>query len=66
MGMDLIRAGGYFRWTNKGWSWVLELAEEFGWVPLGASAPRGARKADWDKRYWSNAGNCCTLETLPR
>ena len=52
--MDLCGAGGYHRWTNDGWSWVLELAEEFGWQPVGTGAPPRMKKADWNGVYWSN------------
>lgn len=55
--MDLSGAGGYFRWTNSGWSDILELGEEFGWVPIGTGPPRGELKADWrDGPYYGNAG----------
>ncbi len=57
MGMDLDGAGGYFRWTNSGWSDILELGEEFGWVPTGTGPPRGVLKADWgDGPYHGNSG----------
>ncbi len=57
MGMDLSGAGGYFRWTNSGWSDLLELAEEFGWIPTVTGPPRGVRKADWqDGSYYGNGG----------
>ena len=55
--MDLSGAGGYFRWTNSGWSDILELGEEFGWAPIGTGPPRGELKADWqDGPYHGNAG----------
>jgi len=57
VGMDLSGAGGYFRWTNSGWGEVLELGEEFGWVPIGTGPPRGELKADWQAGpYFGNDG----------
>jgi hypothetical protein len=56
MGMDLSGAGGYFRWTNQGWDWILGLAQEYGWKPSGTGAPPRMRKADWSGAYWSNEG----------
>jgi hypothetical protein len=58
MGMDLSGAGGYFRWTYSGWREVMELAEEFGWVPSRTGPPRGVRASEWDGTgaYWSNDG----------
>jgi hypothetical protein len=57
VGMDLSGAGGYFRWTNSGWSDILELGQEFGWVPLGTGPPRGVLKADFQNGpYHGNGG----------
>ena len=56
MGMDLSGAGGYFRWTNSGWRETLELAEQYGWQPIGTGAPRGTLKAEWSGSYFSNDG----------
>jgi hypothetical protein len=47
MGMDLIGAGGYFRWTNVGWYDILELAKELGWTPTGTGPPPKVLKKDW-------------------
>ncbi len=55
--MDLSGAGGYFRWTNSGWSDILVLGEEFGWVPTGTGPPRGVLKSDWvGGPYHGNGG----------
>jgi hypothetical protein len=54
--MDLDGAGGYFRWTNLGWSGVLALAEHYGWEPTGTGPPRGILKAEWPGYYYSNDG----------
>ena len=54
--MDLDGAGGYFRWTNSGWSSILQEAEAAGWEPTGTGPPRGVRKADWHSSYGSNDG----------
>lgn len=56
MGVDLHGAGGYFRWTNLGWSSVLTLAEYYGWQPIGTGPPRGILKAEWSGDYCSNDG----------
>jgi hypothetical protein len=57
MGMDLSGVGGYFRWTNSGWSDILELGQEFGWIPMGTGPPRGERKASWGVGpYYGNDG----------
>ena len=57
MGMDLSGAGGYFRWTNSGWCDILELGQEFGWVPTGSGPPRGELKSSWgDGPYHGNDG----------
>ena len=57
MGMDLSGAGGYFRWTTSEWYDLLEIASEFGWVPIGTGPPTGILKADWgDGTYDSNEG----------
>lgn len=57
MGMDLNGAGGYFRWSTSAWYDLLELAKEFGWVPIGTGPPPGVLKADWrDGPYDSNSG----------
>ncbi|NWG18818.1 MAG: hypothetical protein HXY39_00680 [Chloroflexi bacterium] len=56
MGMDISGAGGYFRWTNLGWSEVLSLARSAGWEPVGTGPPRGVLKADWSGTYFSNDG----------
>ena len=63
MGMDLEGPGRYFRWTNLGWYDLLELAKEFGWVPIGTGPPRGTLKAQWqhgrhpsDLDYYGNGG----------
>jgi hypothetical protein len=55
--MDLSGTGGYFRWTDSGWAEILDLGEEFGWVPIGTGPPRGQLKADWPAEvYDSNDG----------
>ena len=56
MGFDLTGRGGYFRWTASGWTELLQLAEEYGWHPIGTGAPRGTRKHDWPGIYHSNDG----------
>ena len=63
MGFDLEAPGRYFRWTNPAWFDLLELAKEFGWVPMGTGPPRGTRKAEWrhgtssgDLDYYGNEG----------
>jgi hypothetical protein len=56
MGMDLSGAGGYFRWTIYGWSNTLELAEQYGWHPMGTGAPRGILKGNQSGSYFSNDG----------
>jgi hypothetical protein len=56
MGMDLEGAGGYFRWTAEGWGTILELAEQYGWTPIGTGPPRGMRKSEWERTYDSNSG----------
>ena len=55
MGFDLEAPGRYFRWTNLAWFDLLELAKEFGWVPIGTGPPRGTRKAQW--RHGTSSGN---------
>src|SRR5262245_57325667 len=60
MGMDLSgAAGGYFRFNNRGWADVLDLAELYGWEPVGTASPRNfetgePQYADWDGGYGSN------------
>lgn len=57
MGMDLSGVGGYFRWTNSGWTGILKLAEKHGWEPLGVGPPRNFPKAEWSGgTYFSNDG----------
>jgi hypothetical protein len=56
VGMDLEGAGGYFRWTNAAWLDVLELGQEFGWVPTGTGPPRGRLKSDCLGLYCGNDG----------
>ena len=64
MGMDLEGPGRYCRWTNRAWFDLLELAKEFGWVPMRTGPPRGTRKAQWRRGlsrgnlydYCSNVG----------
>ena len=57
MGMDLEGPGRYFRWNNRAWYDLLELATEFGWVPMGTGPPRGTLKAQWRHRlYYGNDG----------
>jgi len=56
MGMDLSGAGGYFRWAGGGWGRILDLAEQFGWQPVGTGPPRGTLKEDWSGSYFSNDG----------
>jgi hypothetical protein len=57
MGMDLEGPGRYFRWNNRPWYDLLELAKEFGWVPTGTGPPRGTRKAQWRHgSYYNNDG----------
>ncbi len=57
MGMDLDGAGGYFRWNNSSWCDILELGQEFGWVPVGTGPPRGEPKSEWgDGPYHGNGG----------
>ena len=72
MGMDLEGPGRYFRWTNLGWYDLLELAKEFGWVPIGTGPPRGTLKAQWrhgrhpgNLDYYGNAASACTHVTPP-
>ena len=39
MGMDLSGKGGYFRFSQRRWRAVLELAHEHGWEPAGTVPP---------------------------
>ena len=57
MGMDLSGAGGYFRWNFGEWGDLLELAQAYGWKPMGTGPPRGMKKAEWGEgTYFSNEG----------
>jgi hypothetical protein len=56
MGMDLSGAGGYFRWSARGWSQILNLGLEHGWEPTGTGPPRGMLKADCSGIYHGNDG----------
>jgi hypothetical protein len=58
MGMDLVsESGAEFRATGSGWTYYLNLAEEYGWKPAGTKRPRRTsifRK--WSGHYDSNEG----------
>ena len=57
MGMDLAGPGRDFYWTNRSWCDLLELAKDFGWVPMGTGPPRGTLKAEWGRGlYYGNDG----------
>lgn len=56
MGMDLSGAGGYFRWNIDEWIAVLDIAQRFGWEPIGTGPPRGTKRAEWCGTYYSNDG----------
>lgn len=59
MGMDLVgESGAEFRTTGSGWTYYLNLAEEYGWKPAGTRRPRGLRMllCRWSGGYDTNDG----------
>jgi hypothetical protein len=59
MSMNLAGGKSSFRWNNRGWAWVLRLADSFGWEPAGTVqsgqilGENGEVLVDWDKEGWS-------------
>jgi hypothetical protein len=63
MGMDLISAhGGYFTIHHRGWSFLLSLAEAYGWQPAGTLPPLEFSSEEWRGGYFSNDGQLVTSE----
>ncbi|PWU18714.1 MAG: hypothetical protein C5B50_08440 [Verrucomicrobia bacterium] len=56
--MDLIsQNGATFRFVTSGWSFYLNLAEEYGWRPAGTLPPKSyPDPAKWPGEYDWNAG----------
>lgn len=57
MGTNLIGYGGNMRFSGGSWSWILQLASEYGWKPQGTKPSAitkelGIKK--WDGNYFSN------------
>lgn len=53
--MDLYRVKDkvYFRWSNHGWLAVLDLAERYGWQPIGTK-PSELMKESWGEEMCLN------------
>ncbi len=70
MGMDLCGRDGGIRFNNLTWSQILNLADRYGWQPMGTEAPAWevlgadppihADYPDWDGTYFSNDGQFVT------
>jgi hypothetical protein len=57
MGMALGRGKrDNFDVTYAAWSDILELAEQYGWQPIGTGPPRWAKKDEWSGSYYSSDG----------
>jgi hypothetical protein len=57
MGVDLASdAGGELRFSGVGWAFYLNLAQSYGWRPLGTTAPDDMPAADWSGQYDSSDG----------
>jgi len=56
MGFDLrSEAGAEFRATGSGWTYYLNLAEDYEWKPAGTLPPRGASSSQpWPGSYDTN------------
>jgi len=49
--------GDRFRFSNRGWGFYLNLAEEYGWTAAGTLSPDDMGQfADWPKTYDTNDG----------
>jgi hypothetical protein len=44
------------------WATVLELAEQWGWRPVGTDPPRGVDRSEWGGSYYSSDGQVCRDE----
>lgn len=63
VGFDLTsESGAERRVSGAGWALLLNVAESYGWSPLGSQAPDGARADEWSGDYDSNDGQRVTRE----
>lgn len=70
MGMDLAGQQGQFRFGNRAWLMLLELANEHGWEPLGTNAPVFFNEdgsvfeavTGWNGTYFANNFQVVTAE----
>lgn len=62
MGVDLCRESGESTgFGYGGWAMVLEIAQQYGWKPLGTEAPTGMDDpAGWSGEYCSSDGQRVT------
>jgi hypothetical protein len=57
MGFDLTsESGADFQVRSSYWTFLLYLAQEYGWEMEGTQAPDGVDQAEWDGGYASNDG----------
>jgi hypothetical protein len=63
LGVDLISQDGEtFDLPNAAWALCLNLAEVYGWRPLGTLPPPEEDPAVWDGCYDASAGQTVTLD----
>ena len=57
MGIDLTGdSGEELRFSGIGWAFYLNLAQLYGWHPVGTRAPDGALATGWSGQYDSSDG----------
>ena len=61
MGVDLnSESGDSTSFGYGGWSMLLDLAQHYGWKPLGTEPPEDLAAEDWDRDYDSSDGQLVT------
>ncbi len=57
MAMAFGGPGGYFDVSYAAWADILDLAETYGWTPVGTEPPEGSTEEDeWSGTYYSSDG----------